>query len=128
MSYKRCHMTFVQVAEHNPPIKNKRGMRTLFSCHGLHLRLPGIKLLVSLTYPLKITKGQTTQHPETSQNLLLIDIRHNVRLSGWHLKLKRLNLLLKGGITATLSSSSWSCCSLACSRCITMWVRSSTSS
>jgi hypothetical protein len=57
MSYKRGHMTFVQVAEHNPPIKNKRGMRALFSHHGLHPRLQAIIILVSLTYPLKITKG-----------------------------------------------------------------------
>jgi hypothetical protein len=41
------------------PIKNKRGMGTLFSCHGLHLRLQAIKLLASLTYPLKRTKGQS---------------------------------------------------------------------
>jgi hypothetical protein len=103
--YKRCHMTFVQVAEHNPPIKKKRGTRTLFSRHGLHPRLQAIKLLVSLTYPLKITKGQTIPHPDTSQNLHLIDIRHNAELSEscrcygcrWHLKLKHLNLLLKGG-------------------------------
>jgi hypothetical protein len=55
--YKRWHMTFVQVAEHNPPTKNKRSTRTLFSHHGLHPRLQAIKLLVCLTYPLKITKG-----------------------------------------------------------------------
>jgi hypothetical protein len=103
--YKRCHMTLVQVAEHNPPIKNKRGTITLFSCHGLHPRLEAIKLLVSLTYPLKITKRQTIPHPDTSHNLHLIDIRHGIRLSEcygccgcrWHLKLKHLNLLLKGG-------------------------------
>jgi hypothetical protein len=58
--YKRCHITFVQVAEHYPPIKNKRSMRTLFSRHGLHPWLQAIKLLVSLTYPLKITM---TSHP-----------------------------------------------------------------
>jgi hypothetical protein len=34
ISYKRCHMTFVQVAEHNLPNQNKSGMRTLFSRHG----------------------------------------------------------------------------------------------
>jgi hypothetical protein len=83
-------MTFVQVAEHNPPIKKKRGTRTLFSRQ---------------TYPLKITKGQTIPRPDTSQNLHLVDIRHNAELSEscrcygcrWHLKLKHLNLLLKGG-------------------------------
>jgi hypothetical protein len=57
MSYKRYHMTFVQVAEHNPPIKNKRGMGALLSRHGLHPRSQAIKLLVSLTYEIKITKG-----------------------------------------------------------------------
>jgi hypothetical protein len=60
--YKRCHMTFVQVAEYNPPIKNKRGTIALFSRYGLHPRLQAIKLLVSLTYALKITKGQTILH------------------------------------------------------------------
>jgi hypothetical protein len=34
ISYKRCHKTFVQVDEYNPPTKNKRNMRTLFSRHG----------------------------------------------------------------------------------------------
>jgi hypothetical protein len=67
MSYKRCHMTFLQVAEHNPPIKNKRGMGVLISRHGLHPRSQAIKLLVSLTYPLKITKGQPRSHPTTPQ-------------------------------------------------------------
>jgi hypothetical protein len=95
-------MTFVQVAEHNPPNKNKRGMRTLFSRHGSHPRLQATKLLVSLTYPLKITKGQTTPHPDMPHNLLLIEIQHSVRLSGCYgcgqcLKLQHLNLLLKGG-------------------------------
>jgi hypothetical protein len=72
--YKRCHMTFVQVAEHNPPTKNKRSMRILFPRHGLHPRLQAIKLLASLTYPLKIIKCQTMPHPDTSHNLHLIDI------------------------------------------------------
>jgi hypothetical protein len=63
ISYKRCPMTFVQMDEHNPPIKNKRSTRTLFSRHGLHPRLQAIKLLVSLTYPLKIIKGQPLPHP-----------------------------------------------------------------
>jgi hypothetical protein len=95
-------MTFVQVAKHNLPIKNKRGTRTWFPRHGLHPRLQAIKLLVSLTYPLKITKGQTTPHPDMSHNLLLVDIRHDVGLRGccgcgWCLKLQHLNLLLKGG-------------------------------
>jgi hypothetical protein len=100
--YKRCHMTFVQMAEHNPPTKNKRSTRTLFSHHGLHPRLQATKLLVILTYPIKITKGQTTLHLDTSHNLLLVDIRHNIVLSGCcgcrrHLKLNHLNMLLKGG-------------------------------
>jgi hypothetical protein len=72
--YKRCHMTFVQVAEHNPPTKNKRSTRTLLPCHGLHPRLQAIKLLASLTYSLKITKGQTMPHPDTFHNLHLVDI------------------------------------------------------
>jgi hypothetical protein len=75
-------MTFVQVAEQNPPIKNKRDTRTLLSHHGSHPMLQAIKLLVSLTYPLKITKGQTTLHPDMPHNLLLIDIQHSVGLSG----------------------------------------------
>jgi hypothetical protein len=33
----------------NPPIKNKMGMRTLFSHRGSRLRLQAIKLLASLT-------------------------------------------------------------------------------
>jgi hypothetical protein len=58
--YKRCHMTFAQVVEHNPPTKNKRSMRTLFSRHVLRPRLQAIKLLASITYPLKIIKGPLT--------------------------------------------------------------------
>jgi hypothetical protein len=51
-----------------------------------------MKLLASLTYPLKMTKGQPTLHPNTSRDLDLIDVRHCVRLSvvhgcGWRLKL-----------------------------------------
>jgi hypothetical protein len=34
--YKSCRVTMVQVVEHNPPIKNKRSTRTLFSHYGLH--------------------------------------------------------------------------------------------
>jgi hypothetical protein len=96
-------MTFVQVAEHNLPTKNKRSTRTLFSRHRLHPRLQAIKLLASLTYPLKITKGQTIPHPDTSHNLHLINIQHSVTLNSgccgcrWHLKLKHQNLLLKRG-------------------------------
>jgi hypothetical protein len=50
-------------------------MRTLFSRHGLHPRLQAIKLLASLTYPLKITKGSdyaTSRHipqPTSCQHL-----------------------------------------------------------
>jgi hypothetical protein len=75
----------------------------MFPCHGLHPRLQAIKLLASLTYPLKIIKGQTMPHPDTSHNLHLIDIRHGVGLNSgcyggrWHLKLKHLNLQLKRG-------------------------------
>jgi hypothetical protein len=58
-------MTFVQVVEYNPPIKNKRGTRALLSRHRLHPRLEAIKLLVSLTYPLKITKGEPLSQPTT---------------------------------------------------------------
>jgi hypothetical protein len=65
MSYKRSHTIFVQVAEHNPPIKNKRGTEAFLSRHGLHPRLQAIKLVVSLTYPLKIIKGQPLPHPAT---------------------------------------------------------------
>jgi hypothetical protein len=67
-------VTFVQVAEYNPPIKNKRGTGALLYRHGLHPRLHAIKLLASLTYPLKITKGLTILHPDMSHNLHLIDI------------------------------------------------------
>jgi hypothetical protein len=101
--YKRCDMTFVQVTEHNPPTKNKKSMRTLFSRHRLYPWLQATKLLASLTYPLKITKRQTMPHPDKSHNLHLIDIRHDVGLNSgccgcrWHLKLKHLNLLLKRG-------------------------------
>jgi hypothetical protein len=88
-------MILEQVAEMNSPIKNKRGTRILFSHHELHLRLQAIKLLASLTYPLKIIKGQSTLHPNMSHHLLLVNIRHCVGLSGcyghygcgWHLKL-----------------------------------------
>jgi hypothetical protein len=65
MIYKICHMTFVQVAGLNPPIKNKRGTRSLLSRLGLHLRLQAIKLLASLTYLLKRIKGQSLPHPTT---------------------------------------------------------------
>jgi hypothetical protein len=34
--YKSYHVAIVHVAEHNPPIKNKRRARNLFSCYGLH--------------------------------------------------------------------------------------------
>jgi hypothetical protein len=98
-------MILEQVAEMNPSIKNKRVTRTLFSCHGLYLRLQAIKLLARLTYPIKITKGQSTLHSNKSHHLLHVDIRHYVGLSGccgrcgcrWHLKLKHLKLLLKSG-------------------------------
>jgi hypothetical protein len=45
-------MTFVQMVKMEPAYP-----RTLFSRHGLHLRLQATKLLASLTYPLKKTKG-----------------------------------------------------------------------
>jgi hypothetical protein len=90
---KSCHMTFVQVAEHNPPIKDIRSTRTLFSCYRLHPRLQAIKLLASLSYPLKITKGHPLPHPDMSPNLHLVDIRHGIGLNSgccgckWHLEL-----------------------------------------
>jgi hypothetical protein len=76
----------------------------LFSHHVLYLRLQVIKLLASLTYPLKITKGQSTTHPHLSYHLL-IDVLLCIRLvmcyrccgCGWHLKLKHLKLLLESG-------------------------------
>jgi hypothetical protein len=83
-------------------IKNKRDTRTLFSRHGLHPRLQAIKLLASLTYPLKITKGRPNTGPIMSHDLLLVNIRHGIGLSGvcrcgWCLKLKHLERQLKGG-------------------------------
>jgi hypothetical protein len=83
-------------------IKNRRGTRILFSHHGLHPRIQAIKLLPSLTYPLKTIKGQSNSCPTTHHDLLLIDIQHDVRLKGvcrcgWHQELQHLKLLLKGG-------------------------------
>jgi hypothetical protein len=79
----------------------------MFSRHGLRPRLQAIKLLASITYPLKIIKGPLTYatmpHPDTSPNLHLINIQHGVGVNSgccgcrWHLKLKHLNLLLKRG-------------------------------
>jgi hypothetical protein len=80
--------------------KTKVAARTLSSCHNLHLRLQAIKLHGSLTYPLKIVKGQSTPYPRTHDDLLIIDIRHCVGLNmccGWHLRLKHLELLLESG-------------------------------
>jgi hypothetical protein len=57
----------------------------------------------SNTQGVTITKGQTIPHPDTSHNLCLVNIRHDVRLNSrccerrWHLKLKHMNLLLKKG-------------------------------
>jgi hypothetical protein len=65
MSYKRCHMAFVQVVEHNPPIKNKRGTGALLSCHGLQPRLQAIKLLVNLP-----TQNNKRSAPTTSYHTM----------------------------------------------------------
>jgi hypothetical protein len=67
-------MTFVQVVEMKPTYQKQKGTATLFSCHGLHMRLQAIKLLANLTHPLKITNGQSTMYPTTHHNLLLVDI------------------------------------------------------
>jgi hypothetical protein len=82
--------------------KTKGAAETLFSHHGLDPRLQAIKLLASLTYPLKITKDQPTLHPNMSHDLLLIDIRHCIGLirslrCRWCLKLHHLKLLLESG-------------------------------
>jgi hypothetical protein len=84
-------MIFPQVAPIKPAYK-KRGTGTLFYHNVLHPRLEAIKLLASLTYPPTITKCQPTPHPNTSRDLLPINIRHHVTLSGgcgcgWRLKL-----------------------------------------
>jgi hypothetical protein len=52
-------MTFVQVAEWNPPNKNKRGSENLVLPPRVISEVQAIKLLASLTYPLKIIKGQS---------------------------------------------------------------------
>jgi hypothetical protein len=77
-------------------------METLFSHHRLQSRLQAIKLLISLTYPLKTTKHQSISSPTTHHDLLLVDIQHDIGLSGvyrceGHLKLQHLKLLLNGG-------------------------------
>jgi hypothetical protein len=77
--------------------KTKGAARTLFSRRGLYLRLQAIKLLDSLTYPLKMTKGQPTLHPNMSHDLVLVDIRHRIELSGVLRCRWRLKLLLKSG-------------------------------
>jgi hypothetical protein len=59
-------------------IKNKRVTRILFSRHELNLRLQAIKVLASLTHPLKRTKGQSIPHPITHHDLLLVDIRFGI--------------------------------------------------
>jgi hypothetical protein len=94
-------MTFGQVAEIKLGYqKTKEVARTLFSHHGLHPRLQAIKLLASLTHPLKITNSKSIPHLDTSCNVLLVDIQHSVGLHGccgcaWCLNLQHLNLLLK---------------------------------
>jgi hypothetical protein len=85
-----------------PAYQKQKGTGTLFSHRELHLRLQAIKLLPSLTYPLKKIEGHSTTHTCLSHHLLLKNIRHCVRLSGccrrgWHLKLKHLKLLLESG-------------------------------
>jgi hypothetical protein len=99
------YMTLEQVAEMKPAYQKQKGMRTLFSRHGLHLRLQATKLFASITYPLKITKVNPPCLSNKSHHLLLVNIRLCVRLSeccrrcgcGWHLKLNYLKLLLEIG-------------------------------
>jgi hypothetical protein len=67
-------MTLEQVAEMKSTYKKQKGTRTLFSRHGLHLRLQATKLLGSLTYPLKITKVSPLCLSNMSHHLLLVNI------------------------------------------------------
>jgi hypothetical protein len=53
-----CH--FYKWSRWNSPIKNKMGMRILFSCRGLHPSLQAIKLLASLT---QSTQNFVSLHP-----------------------------------------------------------------
>jgi hypothetical protein len=130
--YKRCPRTFVQVVEDNPPIKNKRGTRTLYSCHGLHSRLQAIKLLANLTHLLKTTKGQTIdiQTPPTTYISSMSDTASGstagAASAGGTRSCNIRTYCSRVAITAALSTSSKSCFSLACSRCMIVWVRSST--
>jgi hypothetical protein len=86
-------MTFAQVTKHNLSIKNERSTRDLFSRYGLHPRLQAIKVLASLTYQLKITKGHPLPHPDMSPNLHLVNVRQGIGLNSgcyqcrWHLEL-----------------------------------------
>jgi hypothetical protein len=50
-------MTFVQVVEHNPPIKHKKEHENLVLMPLTTFKLQTIKLPASLTHPLKATKG-----------------------------------------------------------------------
>jgi hypothetical protein len=47
--YIMGYTLFVQVVKMEPAYQKQNGMRTLFSCHGSHLRLQAIKLHASLT-------------------------------------------------------------------------------
>jgi hypothetical protein len=78
MGYKRCHMTFIQVAKMKPAYQKEKGHENLVLTPWATSELIDIKLLASLTYPLKIRNGQPTPHPITSHELLLIDIRHSI--------------------------------------------------
>jgi hypothetical protein len=59
--------------------KTKWAMKTLFSCRGLHPRLHVIKLLASLTYPLKMTKASLPRILHRHDHVL-IDTKHHVGL------------------------------------------------
>jgi hypothetical protein len=92
----RCHL--YTWSRWNPPIKNKMGMRTLFSRRGLHPRLQAIKLLDSLTQstPNFVSSHPTSTPPSHHQRLMCIDLLGVGRLRCClHLMLQQ--LLLKVG-------------------------------
>jgi hypothetical protein len=73
-------MSFVQVIKMEPLIKNRMGTRNLFSHRMLHLRLQAIKLLASLTYPLKkpkcrlgLTLGVSYQGDAINRQFVVVD-------------------------------------------------------
>jgi hypothetical protein len=86
----------------NPSIKKQKEHENLVLTPRVTSEVTSYKLLASSTYPLKIIKGQSTPYPTTHHNLLLINIRHCVGVSGccgcgWRLELVHLELLLKSG-------------------------------